>query len=186
MEMFPVLKPGWLNGWVLLCSFYAIFGLMMLVFPREVVNRLYDQTDWNRSARMMSTLAKVTALICFVQIFMTPLKIGVNVFIAGMILYSAGVVLMVVALINFRNTPMKQPVAVGLYRLSRNPQWVALTLVILGIAIAVGSWTLVILTVVIMVSGHFRILAEEKTCLNQYGESYRQYMERVPRYLLIF
>jgi protein-S-isoprenylcysteine O-methyltransferase Ste14 len=33
---------------------------------------------------------------------------------------------------------------------------------------------------------HFRILAEEGTCLRQYGDSYRVYMERVPRYFLLF
>jgi protein-S-isoprenylcysteine O-methyltransferase Ste14 len=30
------------------------------------------------------------------------------------------------------------------------------------------------------------ILAEERVCLAQYGETYRKYMERVPRYLLLF
>ena len=30
-----------------------------------------------------------------------------------------------------------------------------------------------------------RTLAEETACLEQYGDSYRAYMKRVPRYLLI-
>jgi protein-S-isoprenylcysteine O-methyltransferase Ste14 len=185
MEWFPVPKLGWLNGWVLLCLFYAIFGLLVLIFPRKAVNRLYDQTGWSRLQRTMSTLAKVTALTCFVLFFLTPLRIGTNVFLAGILVYALGVVLMVVALITFRNTPADQPVAGGVYRVSRNPQWVGLVSVVLGIAIAIGSWTVVILTVMIMVFGHFRILAEEQTCLDQYGESYREYAERVPRYLLI-
>lgn len=185
MEWWPALKLGWLNGWLLLCSFYAIFGLMIWAFPKEVVARLYDQTGWSPSQRRMSTFAKIAALICFVLIFLTPLKIGAPAFVVGLLLYSLGVVLMVVALINFRNTPMGQPVEGGVYRVSRNPQWLALVLVVLGIAVAVGSWILVILTVAIIVFGHFRILAEESTCLEQYGDSYREYVERVPRYLLI-
>lgn len=185
MEWFPILKLGWLNGWILLCAFYALFGLMILIFPRDVVDRLYDQTGWSRTARVMSTLAKAAALICFVLIFLTPLKIGSSVIVVGVALYLVGVVLMVVALINFRNAPMGQPIVRGVYRVSRNPQWVALTLVMLGIAIAIGSWTVVAWVMLIMVSGHFRILAEERTCLAQYGKSYRQYMEQVPRYLWI-
>lgn len=185
MEWFPVLELGWLNGWVLLCSFYVIFGFMIFIFPREVVSRLYDQTGWSRSQRAMSTLAKFTALVNFALIFLTPLRIGTTVFTAGMLVYTLGVVIMVVALITFRNTPMGQPVAGGVYRVSRNPQWVGLVLVLLGIAIAIGSWIVMILTAVITVLGHYRILAEEQTCLEQYGESYRQYMEQVPRYLLI-
>jgi protein-S-isoprenylcysteine O-methyltransferase Ste14 len=32
----------------------------------------------------------------------------------------------------------------------------------------------------------FRILAEERSCLLLYGDAYRDYLARVPRYLLFF
>jgi len=186
MEWFPAIKLGWLNGWLLLCAFYALFGLMMLLFPREVVARLYDRTGWTRSQRIMSTLAKLTALLSFALIFVTPLKIGTAVLFAGLLLYSLGTALMVVALVAFRNTPMGQPVSGGVYRISRNPQWVALVLVLSGIAVAIGSWSVAFLTAAIIVFGHFRILAEEQACLDQYGEPYRAYLQSAPRYFLIF
>jgi protein-S-isoprenylcysteine O-methyltransferase Ste14 len=186
MQLFPVLKLAWLNGWILIGAFYAIFGLTILQFPRDVVNRLYDETGWSRRQRIMSTFAKLTALISFVLIFLSPLKIGTGVFTTGVLLYALGTVLMVAALINFRKTPLRQPVAGGLYRFSRNPQWVALVLVLLGIAVAIGSWTVVFLTAAVAVFGHYRILAEEQTCLDQYGEAYRKYAKRVPRYFWIF
>jgi hypothetical protein len=31
---------------------------------------------------------------------------------------------------------------------------------------------------------HFGIVADEEVCLNQYGESYRLYLEQVPRYFV--
>jgi protein-S-isoprenylcysteine O-methyltransferase Ste14 len=31
---------------------------------------------------------------------------------------------------------------------------------------------------------HFRILGEERACLASYGESYRNYMQSVPRYFI--
>ena len=34
--------------------------------------------------------------------------------------------------------------------------------------------------------GHYRLLAEEHACLIQYGSSYQEYMDRVPRYFLFF
>jgi protein-S-isoprenylcysteine O-methyltransferase Ste14 len=185
MECFPVLELGWLNGWILLGPFYAVFGLLILIFPREVVKRLYHKSGWSRGQRMMSVTTKLVAFIFLTLIFFTPLRTGTGILVAGMILYSLGFVLMVVALINFRDTPMGEPVVGGVYRISRNPQWVAIVMVMLGIAIAVGSWTALILVVVTMVAGHFRILAEEKVCLDQYGESYWRYMERAPRYLLV-
>jgi protein-S-isoprenylcysteine O-methyltransferase Ste14 len=33
---------------------------------------------------------------------------------------------------------------------------------------------------------HYEILAEEEVCLRRSGESYRAYVERVPRYGLFF
>ena len=33
---------------------------------------------------------------------------------------------------------------------------------------------------------HARILVEEHTCLERYGDAYRDYMQRVPRYFLFF
>jgi protein-S-isoprenylcysteine O-methyltransferase Ste14 len=186
MDWFPDPRIAWLNGWILLVPFYAVFGLLILVFPRGVVKRLYHKSGWSRWQRTMSVVTKLAAVIFIVLIFLAPLRVGTGVFVLGIILYSLGFVLMVVALVNFRNTAMDEPVARGVYRVSRNPQWVALVVVMLGIAIAIGSWAAIILVAITMIAGHFRILAEEKVCLDQYGESYRQYMERVSRYLLVF
>jgi protein-S-isoprenylcysteine O-methyltransferase Ste14 len=185
MEWFPDPKLGWLNGWILLVPFYAVFGLLMLIFPREVVRRLYNKSGWSRWQRIMSGVTKLAALIFIALILLTPLSIATGVLVAGMIVYSLGFVLMVVALIHYRQTPMGEPVVKGVYRISRNPQWVALVLVMLGTAIAIGSWTAIILAVIMVVAGHFRIVAEEQACLEQYGESYRRYMEQVPRYLWV-
>ncbi|MBN1136527.1 MAG: isoprenylcysteine carboxylmethyltransferase family protein, partial [Anaerolineae bacterium] len=185
MEWFPGLELVWLNGWILLVPFYAVFGLLLLIFPREVVRRLYHKSGWSRWQMIMSVLTKLAALIFIVLILATPLRIGTSVLGVGIVLYLFGFVLMVVALIHYRQTPMGEAVVKGVYRISRNPQWVALVLVVFGIAIAIGSWTAITLAVVMVVAGHFRILAEEEVCLEQYGESYRRYMERVPRYLWV-
>ncbi len=183
MEWFPDRELGWLNGWILLVPFYAVFGLLILIFPREVVRRLYEKSGWTGWQRIMSGGTKLEAVIFIVLILLTPLSIGMGVLVAGMLVYSLGFVLMVVALIHYRQTPPGEPVVRGIYRVSRNPQWVALVLVMLGVALAIGSWTAILLVVAMVLTGHFRILAEEQACLEQYGESYRRYMERVPRYL---
>jgi protein-S-isoprenylcysteine O-methyltransferase Ste14 len=185
VEWFPDPELAWLNGWILLVPFYAVFGLLMLIFPREVVKRLYDKSGWSRWQRIMSVVTKLAALVFIALLLVMPLRIGTSVFVVGMILYSLGFVLMVVALVHYRQTPMGEAVVRGVYRMSRNPQWVALILVMLGIAIAMGTWTAILLVVAVAVGGHFRILAEEKACLGQYGESYGRYMERVPRYLWV-
>ena len=54
-----------------------------------------------------------------------------------------------------------------------------------GISLAIGSWIALLLLVTASLFGRSRILAEERALLEQYGNSYRDYVERVPRYLLI-
>ena len=49
-----------------------------------------------------------------------------------------------------------------------------------------GSWIAFLLIAIGIVGAHYKVLAEEKACLQVYGESYRNYMDRVPRYFLLF
>jgi len=90
-----------------------------------------------------------------------------------------------VAMYNFKDTPLDQPVTKGVYRYSRHPQIVALTIMLTGICLAIGSWAALLMLIISRLWQHFSILAEEEVCLNKYGEAYRDFMTRVPRYLLI-
>ena len=116
----------------------------------------------------------------------TPLKVGSAVFLVGAAVVLLGLAGLVSALFAFRNTPPGQPVTGGPYRLSRHPQIVMAATVLLGGCIAVGSWPALLAVLAGRAFGHLSILAEEKACLEQYGEAYREYMERVPRYFAVF
>ena len=186
MELFPELELGWLNGWLLLGSLYLLFGALLLLFPKHVVARLYDRSGWTRRQKTFAAARRPFALACFVLITFTPLQVGKPVFLLGSILFVLGLVGFVVALFNFRNTPIGQPVFGGLYRISRNPQWIMLIVLMLGMCIAIGSWSATFLLLITALFGHVTILAEEASCLEQYGDSYRGYVQRVPRYFLFF
>ena len=186
MELLPTLQIGWLNGWLYLCILYPIFGLLLLVFPKEVVRRLYDRSGWSRRQRAFVLIGKLIALVWFPLVIFSPLKIGTPVFVLGTVTFALGLVGFVIALFNYRNTPLDRPVTKGLYRISRNPQASMLLAALGGISIAVGSWLAVCLMAISLVFHHLRVLAEEGSCLRQHGDSYRAYMERVPRYFLFF
>jgi protein-S-isoprenylcysteine O-methyltransferase Ste14 len=186
MELFPTLRIGWLNGWLPMGILYLIFGILLLVFPKEVVSRLYDRSNWSREQRVIVLIGKLLVLVWFPLIIFAPLKIGSPVFVIGMVLFALGLVGFVVALFNFRNTPLDRPVTKGLYRVSRNPQQFMLLVAGLGISIAIGSWLTLLMLLLGLVFTHRKLLAEEASCLRQYGDAYRAYMERVPRYFLFF
>ncbi|HEY71517.1 MAG TPA: isoprenylcysteine carboxylmethyltransferase family protein, partial [Anaerolineae bacterium] len=83
-------------------------------------------------------------------------------------------------------TPLDQPVTRGLYQISRNPQQVSIFIAYVGISLTMGSWLSLLLITIGITWGHVRVLAEEETCLKNYGDAYREYMARVPRYFLFF
>lgn len=185
MELFPELGLGWLNGWLPLGFLYLILGILLAVFPKDVVNRLYDKSGWRPRPRILRITGKLFALVLFGLIIVTPLKVGDHVLILGSILFALGLAGLTIALFSFESTPFDQPVTRGLYRVSRNPQILALSVSLLGICIATGSWVTTFLLFVTQLFSHARILAEEESCLEQYGDSYRNYMKRVPRYFLL-
>ena len=186
MELIPALKIGWMNGWTLLVAFYAVFGLLIFAFPQNVVERLYDRSGWGDKIRRVNKAAKLVAVLLFLLIFLSPLKARTGAFVPGITFYLLGFLLMIIALVNYRRTPTDEPVVKGAYQFSRNPQWVALIAVVLGVALTIGSWIALLLVLILTTLGHFRILAEEEACLDQYGESYQTYMKKFPRYLLFF
>ena len=71
----------------------------------------------------------------------------------------------------------------GVYRLSRNPMYVSYFLCFAGMALLTRSAVLFGVVLVFQISGHWIILAEERWCLEQFGQAYGQYMARVRRYL---
>ena len=186
MEWLPELKLGWSNGWLMLALFYLIFGILMFLFPRDVVVRLFSISGWNKQQRILFSIGKLFSLSCLAIIIFSPLKIGLEIFVVGSMLFVFGFIGMIVALFNYKNTAPNQPATQGLYQVSRNPQWISLATMLLGACIAIGSWVAIVLLLIAALFYHFRILGEERACLHSYGKAYQDYMKRVPRYVYFF
>jgi protein-S-isoprenylcysteine O-methyltransferase Ste14 len=161
-------------------------GGLLLIFPKDVVSRLFDRSGWSEKQKVFTIMGKVFSLICLILIILTPLKINSSVLIVGLILYLIGLAGLVVAMLNFKDTPLNQPVTKGVYKLSRHPQIVSLFVLFLGISVAIGSWLALFALIISKLLQHFGIVAEEEICLRRYGEPYRAYMKQIPRYFLFF
>ncbi len=186
MELIPALEIGWLNGWILICLLYLVYGILLIIFPKDVVARLYDKSEQSRRHKVIIYIGSLLAFVYFGLIIFTPLKISSDVFIPGIILFFLGLVGFVIALFNFKNTPLDQLVTNGLYKISRHPQQFMFFVTFIGICIAIGSWLALFIQIISSFFLHSRVMAEEKACLERYGDSYRSYMKRVPRYFLFF
>ncbi len=117
----------------------------------------------------------------------------------GRVQYFVGAILMVLAaavvVLAFRqfqkagtNIPPHQPtlaiVSVGPYRYSRNPMYIALSLLYAGIGVAADNlWVLVLLVPLLAVVRTGVIAREERYLEEKFGEAYLRYKAKVRRWL---
>jgi len=186
MELFPELELGRFNGWSLIVLFYAAYGITLIFLPKKVIARLYDRSGQGDYPVLRRILGLILVFLWFALGILNPLKTEDLVFVIGISIYSLGFLGFVIALINYKNTPADQPTTSGIYKISRHPQQLSISLSFIGISIAIGSWFAFSLIILGVIGAHYKILAEEKACLEKYGESYRNYMESIPRYFIFF
>lgn len=80
--------------------------------------------------------------------------------------------------------PPRTLVSSGLYRLSRNPMYMAVSLILLGWATGFGSWTLLGYALLVMAIFHLHVvLVEEPWLARTYGEEWKRYAAGVPRWV---
>ncbi len=79
--------------------------------------------------------------------------------------------------------PPSRLVIVGLYRFSRNPMYVCVTLILLGWTIAFGSLGLLAYTLCVATAFHLRVvLGEEPWLARTHGSDWDDYARRVRRW----
>jgi protein-S-isoprenylcysteine O-methyltransferase Ste14 len=80
--------------------------------------------------------------------------------------------------------PTQQLVAVGPYRYVRNPMISGVAAVLAGEALLTGSWILALwLALFVAINYAYFLLAEEPGLERRFGEPYREYKARVPRWI---
>jgi len=80
--------------------------------------------------------------------------------------------------------PTTAIVTSGPFRFSRNPLYLALTLLYFGLSVAVNSWWGIVVLVPLLIIMHRGVvLREERYLERKFGETYRRYRSKVRRYL---
>jgi protein-S-isoprenylcysteine O-methyltransferase Ste14 len=106
--------------------------------------------------------------------------------VSGWGLLLAGILLALWAAASFKDVDSEKPGKVimsGPYAYSRNPMYVAWTLMYAAIVILVNTWWLVLLIPIpLAVTHYYDVRREERQLEGKFGETYRQYRSRVRRY----
>lgn len=81
-------------------------------------------------------------------------------------------------------TPSRELIRRGPYRFSRNPMYVGMTVLTIGIGgLLARGWIALLAPLALLAVHRTAVLREEAYLAEQFGEPYREYMKRVRRYL---
>jgi len=186
LELFPHMEPTLLGGWIFLVILWLIPGITLITVSKNMRGKLTDRSNFSRKQKRILIISKILALVEMVIIIMTPFNYPSIDFNIGITIYLFGLVGLIIAILNYVETPLNEPVIKGIYRISRNPQEFMIGVSCLGICFLIGSGIALFVLLTAKIFTHFTIIAEEEACLRLYGKSYEEYMEKVPRYFIFF
>lgn len=163
---------------------YSIAGMAIGDKLRE--EKIENQEDHaNPKIAILGTLPLVALLVLCI---FTPIVTGNLFWIGCLLLLVAGIVyaLSIGAFVKSR----RGLTTTGIYRLSRNPMYVSMALILAGFTLM--AWSASVLMGILFavtfiwnaISTHFMVLGEEKFLEGKYGGAYLDYKRSAPRYLV--
>ncbi len=127
----------------------------------------------------------------FVPVDFTVFR-GTPLTIVGIVIIGTSLIFSVPALLRFiktKNTvitikPANSLQTSGIYSVTRNPMYVGLLLLYLGLALLTGNWwTLILAPLLVLIVTQKIIKPEEQYLLRAFGEPYVSYKEKVRRWI---
>ena len=171
----------------------AVFLLIPFLLIRFPLLSHFSKNALSRAAYFApmegnEKIAYVVYQISNIGLFLFSCFIGIKfdfsvLFYMGVAIYLLGLALCAISMRDFARPHANGMNTKGLYRYSRNPMYMAYFICFLGIALLTQSLTFFVILLIFQLSGHFIILAEERWCLERFGKAYRDYQNRVRRYI---
>jgi protein-S-isoprenylcysteine O-methyltransferase Ste14 len=187
MSLVPAFEIGIWNAWILWVLLFLSMIVPNFFMSQEAKERAGRATQFAplsgiKKILAYSTHAVIMPAAAIYSIFL-PLKTGTAWLYVGLPIFALSIVMTVMVSINFANTPLDKPVTKGFYRISRHPIYLSAALMNLGIGIACASWVFLLCAVLWFVIFHIVIPTEERFLIDQYGNAYREYMNKTPKWI---
>ncbi len=173
------------NGWIQSLIYLAVSYAPML-FGGKAAKRLVDFTFASTMGKINSFFIMLLFILMLVYPIFLKIQTGTFFFYTGLVLFILSGILAITSFINYFSAPLDQTICKGMYKISRNPIYVSISLMGFGMALMCHSALITIFLIMNLILQHFIILEEEKFCMEKYGNSYREFKHKVPRYLLFF
>ena len=181
MSAIPAFEIGVWNAWIFMLINFLPMPIVMRVHKGLLEDSLKSYGEAHKAVYYIEWILWALA---FVYSIFLPLRLGTIWFYVGLPIALVGVVTYIMIMVSFVTTPLgKEPVTTGLYRYSRHPMYVSQLVMFIGVGIASASWLFLLLTIVYTALSLIYVGTEEHICLEKYGDAYREYMERTPRWV---
>jgi len=181
MSLIPAFEIGVWNAWIFMLYHFLPMPLMMFVHRGLVGEAARPHSE---SERKLSPVMWIVWLAAVIYSIFLPLRVGTIWFYVGLPISMVGLIAYTAVIVSFVTTPMdKEPLTNGLYRYSRHPMYITQLVLFIGVGIACASWVFLLFSIVYTILSFVYATSEEGFCLEKYGDAYREYTHRTPRWI---
>ncbi len=182
MSLVPAFEIGVWNAWILAIPLLVTMFSDMRVTATRESGQSGDFQLTIKEKRIINAIF-LPMVLSFVYAVFLPLQLGTAWLYSGLFIYLFGVGFTIVTILSFATSPRGKVIAKGPYGVSRNPVYIGMLTMQTGVGIACASWLYLILTLIFAVLLNANLTAEERYCLYRYGDDYRKYKNRTPRWI---
>jgi protein-S-isoprenylcysteine O-methyltransferase Ste14 len=180
MSLIPEFELGLWNAWI-----FTLPVMALQIFGAKILGKRGSGEDWGhtKNEKILNIISSSIVLAPYAYTIFLPLKLGTTWFYAGLLVYLLGMLVVILAMLSFHTTPVDKPVTKGVYSISRHPMYLGHFFINISISVACLSWIFLLVAILAVTLEHNAVASEERTCLKQYGDAYREYMNRTPRWI---
>jgi len=182
MSLIPAFEIGVWNAWIFMLYNFLPMPLLMLV--HKGTTKKGEPVPHSEIEKKLYPVIWIVWLLAFIYSIFLPLQLGTIWFYIGLPISIVGLITFTIVIVTFATTPLgDEPLTKGLYRYSRHPMYITQFVMFLGVGIASASWVFILFSIVYTILSVVLVSSEERSCLEKYGNAYREYMNRTPRWI---
>jgi protein-S-isoprenylcysteine O-methyltransferase Ste14 len=184
MSLIPAFELGFWNAWIFVLPNIIVVPAVFFLINKEAMIKINVPPPYSSTEKIVERgIDLLWFAFIIVYSFFLPLKLGTVWFYVGLLIYVTSSIIGYLGLVSFVTTSIDESITKGVYRISRNPMVFSQFLAIIGLGIACASWLFLLFAMVHIILWNILVSAEERFCLEKYGDSYREYMKRTPRWI---
>jgi len=164
---------------------YSLPILLTVILRKRAFQPTSSRFSSSRSSReyRLFIVSKIIMLIYFLYAIVIPIRLDSPTAVSGLIIYGIGFAFYSAAWITVVISGGGKVIANGPFQFSRHPIYVSSAVLFVGAGFLSKSYLFLGLSFIVGFMHMRNAMAEEKICLEVFGDEYRRYRASTPRWL---